>query len=180
MGRGHIYPLELRERPVRMVAEVRPEYPSDWSAICAVASRLGIGPAETLRKWVRQAEVAGGQRPGVTRFANSMLRARGRARRTGTKLIADHTIENGLAIVRDVAVFLSRDRDKNDWALVDVHDIMAFLVTAARRRKRRLTVLRQFFRFARDRKIILADPAAAWPLPNPARSPAALSPSETT
>ena len=49
-----------------MVAEVRPEYPSDWPAICAVAQKLGIGTAETLRKWVRQAEVDAGQRPGVT------------------------------------------------------------------------------------------------------------------
>lgn len=30
MGRGTSYPSELRERTVRMVAEVRPEYPSDW------------------------------------------------------------------------------------------------------------------------------------------------------
>jgi transposase-like protein len=44
------YPLELRERAVRMVAGVRPEYPSDWPAICAVAAKLGIGSAETLRK----------------------------------------------------------------------------------------------------------------------------------
>jgi transposase len=49
-----------------MVAEVRPDYPSDWPAIVAVASRLGIGSAETLRKWVRQGEVDAGQRPGVT------------------------------------------------------------------------------------------------------------------
>jgi len=49
------YPPELRERGVRMVAEVRPDYPSDWPTICAVASRLGVGSAETLPKWVRQA-----------------------------------------------------------------------------------------------------------------------------
>ena len=49
-----------------MVAQVRPDYPSDWPAICAVAEKLGIGTAETLRKWVRQAEVDAGQRPGVT------------------------------------------------------------------------------------------------------------------
>jgi transposase len=74
VGRGHIYPPELRERAVRMVAEVRPEYPSDWPAICAVAQRLGIGSAETLRKWYRQAEVDGGHRPGVTSEESAELR----------------------------------------------------------------------------------------------------------
>ncbi len=49
-----------------MVAEVRPDYPSDWPAIVAVAGKLGIGSAETLRKWIRRAEVDAGQRPGVT------------------------------------------------------------------------------------------------------------------
>ncbi len=48
------YPRELRERAVRMVAEVRPNYDSDWAAITAVAQKLGIGTTETLRKWVRQ------------------------------------------------------------------------------------------------------------------------------
>jgi transposase len=65
-GRFANYPPELRERAVRMVAEVRPDYPSDWPAICAVAQKLGVGSAETVRKWVRQAEVDDGQRPGVT------------------------------------------------------------------------------------------------------------------
>jgi len=59
------YPPELGERAVRMVAEVRPDYPSDWPAICAVAANLGIGSAETPRKWVRRAEVDDGARPGV-------------------------------------------------------------------------------------------------------------------
>jgi transposase len=49
-----------------MVAEVRADYPSEWAAIGAVAQKLGIGSTETLRKWIRQAEVDGGTRPGVT------------------------------------------------------------------------------------------------------------------
>ena len=66
MGRPSKYPDELRERAVRMVAEVRPQYPSQWAAITAVAGMLGIGAAETLRTWIRRAEVDTGVRPGVT------------------------------------------------------------------------------------------------------------------
>jgi transposase len=57
-----------------MVGQVRPEYPSDWPAICAVAEKLGIGTAETLRKWVRQAEVDAGTRPGVTSEESAEIR----------------------------------------------------------------------------------------------------------
>jgi transposase len=74
VGRGASYPPELRERAVRMVAEARPEYPSDWPAIKAVAGKLGIGSAETLRKWVRQAEVDGGTRPGVSSEESAEVR----------------------------------------------------------------------------------------------------------
>ena len=51
---------------MRMVAEVRPDYPSQWAAICAVASKLGIGAPETLRTWIRRHEVDAGSRPGVS------------------------------------------------------------------------------------------------------------------
>ena len=40
-----------------MVAEVTPNYDSQWAAIGAVAQQLGVGTAETVRKWVRQAKV---------------------------------------------------------------------------------------------------------------------------
>jgi transposase len=49
------YPQELRERAARMVAEVRPNYESDWAAITAVAAKLEVSTAKTMRKWVRQA-----------------------------------------------------------------------------------------------------------------------------
>jgi transposase len=68
MARPSKYPRELRERAVRMVTESmeRGEYPSEFEAIRSIAAKLGIGSAETLRKWVRQAEIDGGQRPGKT------------------------------------------------------------------------------------------------------------------
>ena len=76
--RNQHYPPELRERAVRMVAEVTPNYDSQWAAMSAVAQKLGVGTAETVRKWVRQAEVDAGQRPGAT--ATSRRRSSGCAR----------------------------------------------------------------------------------------------------
>ena len=66
MARPNKYPRELRERAVRMVAEVRPDYPSEHAAITAVAGMLGIGSPETVRTWIRRQQVDVGQRPGVT------------------------------------------------------------------------------------------------------------------
>ncbi|GEC10496.1 insertion element IS6110 uncharacterized 12.0 kDa protein [Streptomyces spinoverrucosus] len=67
------YPLELRRRAVRMVAEVRPEYDSEWSAMKAVAFELGIGTTRTLRKWVRQDQIDSGARPAATAAESAEL-----------------------------------------------------------------------------------------------------------
>jgi transposase len=66
MSRGPHYPAELRERAVRMVAELRPNYPTEYAAMGAVAQKLGIRTTETLRKWVRQAQADDGSRAGTT------------------------------------------------------------------------------------------------------------------
>ena len=67
MGRpSNNYPPELRERAVRLVAEVRGEHASEWAAIESVASKLGIGSTQTLHNWVRKAQVDAGARPGLT------------------------------------------------------------------------------------------------------------------
>jgi transposase len=65
MNKHARYPVEVRERAVRMVFDHEREYESQWGAISSVASKLGMTP-ETLRKWVRQAETDGGSRPGPT------------------------------------------------------------------------------------------------------------------
>lgn len=66
MARQGKYPRELRERAVRMVAEVRTEDPSEHAAMTAVAGVLGIGSPETIRTWIRRYQVDAGGRPGVT------------------------------------------------------------------------------------------------------------------
>ncbi len=97
-------------------------------------------------------------RAAVEGFCISMLRANQRARRAGTLPRADSTIESALASVRDFAIYLAGQRSKHDWALVDVGDIEAFLAGRPRMRSRHLSVLRQFFRFARADHLVLVDP----------------------
>jgi transposase len=43
MARPSKYPEELRERAVRMVAEIQPQYSSQWAAITALAGKLRVG-----------------------------------------------------------------------------------------------------------------------------------------
>ena len=66
MARPSRYTPELRERAVRMVMESRADYPHESAAIKSVASKLGITSPESLRKWLRQAEIDGGFRAGKT------------------------------------------------------------------------------------------------------------------
>jgi transposase-like protein len=65
MSKSNRYSPEVRERAVRMVFEHQREYPSQWQAIVSIASKIGC-TAETLRNWVRRAEVDTGRRAGVT------------------------------------------------------------------------------------------------------------------
>ena len=99
MGRVSKYPEELRERAVRMVAEVRPQ----WAAISAVAGMLGIGTPETLRTWIRRAEVDTGQRPGVS----SQMAEENKALR---KQVAE--LRRANEILKAAAIFFGAELDR--------------------------------------------------------------------
>jgi transposase len=73
-GSSRRYPPELRERVVRMVAVISGQRDSEWAAISEVARLLGVGCAETVRKWVRQAQVDAGSRPGATSEESAELK----------------------------------------------------------------------------------------------------------
>jgi transposase len=101
------YPPELRERAVRMVAEVQADYDSPWAAMNAVAEKLGVGTGETVGKWVRQAEIDGGTRPGTTSEESDEIR---RLRREVSELKRANEILKAAS-----AFFAEIDRPQKRW-----------------------------------------------------------------
>jgi transposase len=95
MARPRKYPLEFRQRAVRMVAE------SGSGSIPRVASQLGIS-GETLRNWVRQAETDGGLRPGTTSEQLEELR---RLRKENAEL------RRANEILKSASAFFARELD---------------------------------------------------------------------
>jgi transposase len=69
------FPAEFRQRALRLLGEARQQeqYETEWAAITAVASRLGVN-SETLRKWLRRSEIDAGTRPGVTTEEQAEIR----------------------------------------------------------------------------------------------------------
>ncbi|GAA1214843.1 transposase [Prauserella alba] len=97
------YPAELRERAVRMVAEVRAEHESEWAAMSKVAELLGIGTPETVRKWCRQAEVDAGERPRMRTEESAELK---RLKRENAEL------KRANAILKSASVFFAAELDR--------------------------------------------------------------------
>ncbi len=66
------YPPELKERAVRMVQEAIKESGRRHGVVTRVSVQLGIG-SETLRWWVKQAEIDHGSRPGLSTNARERV-----------------------------------------------------------------------------------------------------------
>ena len=67
------YSLELKDRAVRMVLALRAETGTKQGTVKRVAAQLDVG-AESLRSWVRQAEVDAGDRAGTTSQEATLIR----------------------------------------------------------------------------------------------------------
>ena len=88
---------------MRMVAEVRADEESEWAAMTRVSELLGVGTAETVRKWVRRAEVDQGARPGTTSEESAEVK---RLKREVAEL------RRANAILRSASVFFAAELDR--------------------------------------------------------------------
>ena len=107
------YSPEVRERAVRMVFEHQAEHESQWAAIVSIASRIGC-TAETLRKWVRQAERDQGKRAGLTSSERERLKQLEREVRE---------LQRANEILRKAAAFFARaelDRQPKSSVMVSI------------------------------------------------------------
>jgi len=96
------YPPEMRERAVRMVAETIAEQGERHGAVTRVARELGIG-TESLRTWLRQAEIDAGARPGLTSEERERLKTLERENRE---------LRRANEILRTASAFFAAELDR--------------------------------------------------------------------
>jgi transposase len=101
MPRRSPYSPEVRERAVRLYFEHRGDYPSEWATMTSIAEKLGM-TAETLRHWVRRAEVDGGLRPGLTTDERQRLRELEKENRE---------LRRANEILKDASIFFATELD---------------------------------------------------------------------
>jgi transposase len=86
---------------VALVLESQSDYGSQWEAIVSVAEKVGVS-GESLRRWVRQAEVDAGHRAGTTAADAEALREMRRENRE---------LRRANEILKAAAAFFARELD---------------------------------------------------------------------
>ena len=104
MARSKAYPRDVRERAVALVFEQvkTGQYGTQWEAIRSVAAKIGAS-GETVRKWVRQAEVDQGARPGTTSEESAEIK---RLKRENAEL------KRANAILKAASAFFAAELDR--------------------------------------------------------------------
>ena len=95
------YTPEVKAKAIRLVRDHREEYESEYEAIRAMSARLGMSP-ETLRKWLRQAEVDAGTGWGDDHCGS---------RRSGSLKRKNAELERTIAILKEATSFFVRESD---------------------------------------------------------------------
>ncbi len=93
--------MPTKTEAVRLVREHCDEYDTEWAAMRAISTRLGMS-AETLRNWVRQAEIDDGQTLGVSTVESRELRELRKKNRE---------LEQTIEILSAAKSFLARESD---------------------------------------------------------------------
>jgi transposase len=95
------YDALIRAKAVRLVRDHQGDYPTEYAAISAVAGRLGMAP-ETLRHWIRQAEVDEGTAPGTSTAESAQIRELKRKNRE---------LEQTIEVLKAATGFFAREYD---------------------------------------------------------------------
>ena len=95
------FPVEVRDRSVRMVLDRLGDYPTMFAACKDLAPKLNVG-VETLRKWVVQAQIDAGVQTGPTSAELDEIK----------KLKAENRdLKEANEILRSASIFFARELD---------------------------------------------------------------------
>ena len=97
------YPDELRERAVRLVLDVKGDAGSVSAACTRGGEQLGI-KTDTLRGWVKQAEIDAGTRPGVSTADSARIKALEKE---------NAELRRANAILRTASAFFAAENDRH-------------------------------------------------------------------